>query len=163
MVKKVKELVDLPTLKLLSMLYQDSRTTYRKLGRRLGVSAVACYNKVMKLRKSGVIRRYSIEVDAVKLGYPIKALIEIKASKGLSSVVAERVFNMKHVVRIYEITGEKDAIIEAYFRNINDLNQFLKDIRNLCPEILETVTHIVLDEHENPHGWWLDTKEAERT
>jgi len=161
-VKKVKEFVDLSTLRLLSMLYQDSRTPYRKLGRRLGVTAVTCYNKVMKLRRLGVIRRYSIEVDAAKLGYPIKALIEIKASKGLSSVVAEKTFKIKHVVRVYEITGEKDAIIEAYFRSIDDLNQFLKDIRNLCPEILETVTHIVLNMRENPHGWWLDAKEAEQ-
>jgi len=55
---------------------------------------------------------------------------------------------------VYEITGETDAIIEACFRDINELNIFLKKIREACPEITDTITHIVLDERENPDGWW---------
>lgn len=152
---------DLCTLKLLNTLYKNSRITYKNLSKKLGISPVACYNRVVKLRRSGVITGYTIKVDAVKLGYPIKALIEVKAKQGLSSAVAEKTFNLKHVVRVCEITGERDAIIEAYFRDIKELNEFLKKIRSLSNEILDTVTHIVLDEHENPNGWWHDTEEAQ--
>lgn len=159
--KRVKELIDSCTLKLLSILYNDSRITYRKLSKKINISPVACYNRVKKLRESGIITGYTIKVDAMKLGYPIKALIEVKARQGLSSMVAKKIFSLKHVARIYEITGERDAIIEAYFRDIRELNEFLKNIRDMSEEILDTVTYIVLDEHENPNGWWLGAEEAQ--
>jgi len=55
---------------------------------------------------------------------------------------------------VYETTGETDAVIEACFRDINKLNIFLKEIRKACPEITDTVNHIVLGERENPDEWW---------
>lgn len=157
--KEVKEVIDSYTLEILNVLYKNSRITYKKLGKKLGLSPVACYNRVAKLRSDGIIAGYTVKVNATKLGYPIKALIEVKAKKGLSSAVAKNVFSLKHVVRVYEITGERDAIIEAYFQDIKEMNEFLKKIRSVSSEILDTVTHIILEEHENPDGWWFNTED----
>ena len=81
-------------------------------------------------------------------------MIEVKVKRGLSSEVAEKLHKHSNVLKVYEITGETDAVIEACFRDINELNIFLKEIRGACPEITDTVNHIVLGERENPDGWW---------
>lgn len=152
--KDVNEKIDSYALKILRELYKNSKITYRELSKKLEISPVACYNRVNILKESGIIQKYTIKIDAEKLGYKIKALIEVKAKRGLSSEVAKKLHNHPHVLRVYEITGETDAIIEACFRDINELNIFLKKIREACPEITDTVTHIVLDESENSEGWW---------
>ena len=79
-------------------------------------------------------------------------MIEVKVKRGLSSEVAEKLHKHLNVLKVYEITGETDAVIEACFRDINELNIFLKEIRRACPEIADTVIHIVLDERKTPMG-----------
>lgn len=152
--KNINEKTDSYALEILRELYKNSKITYQKLSKKLGISPVACYNRVNILKERGIIQKYTIKIDAQNLGYPIKTLIEVKAECGLSSEVAKKLYKHSNILKVYEITGETDAIIEACFRDINELNIFLKKIRKACPEITDTITHIVLDEHENPDGWW---------
>ncbi|USG99857.1 Lrp/AsnC family transcriptional regulator [Thermococcus argininiproducens] len=141
-------------LKILKELYKNSKITYKEISEKLGISPVACYNRVQALRNAGVIRKYTIDVDPKKLGYPVKTLIELKVEYSASSKIVERLQNYPHISKIYIISGEKDAIIEAYFRDVEEITPFLKKIREICPEIRETVTHLVLGEGINSEGWW---------
>ncbi|MCD6084313.1 MAG: Lrp/AsnC ligand binding domain-containing protein [Desulfurococcales archaeon] len=56
-------------------------------------------------------------------------MIEVKVKRGLSSEVAEKLHKHPNILKVYEITGRADAVIEACFRDINELNIFLKEIR----------------------------------
>lgn len=142
------------SIRILRELYKNSKITYRELSKRVGISTTLCYRKVKDLEKQGFIKSYTIEINAEKLGYPIKVLIDVKTRTGVSTNVVKVLGKYPNIFKIYGITGDKDVIIEAYFQNVQELDMFLKKIREICHDIKDTETHIVLNEYKNPEGWF---------
>jgi len=150
----MEKFLDKRYVNVLRELYKNSKTPYNELSKRVGVSTTTCYRLVKELEKLGIIKAYTIEIDAKKLGFPIKTLIEVKTRTGVTTELVRVLGTYPNVSRIYGITGDRDAIIEAYFRSIEELDLFLKRIREICLDIKDTETHIVLNEHRNPKGWF---------
>ena len=150
----MEKFLDEWSLRILRELYKNSKISYKKLSKKVGISVTSCYYKVRDLEKQGIIKAYTIEIDAKKLGFPVKTLIEVKTRTGVSTEVVKVLGKYPNIFKIYGITGDKDVVIEAYFRNIEELDLFLKRIREICPDIKDTETHIVLNEHRNPKGWF---------
>jgi len=150
----VEKFLDDLSIKILRELYRNAKITYNELSRIVGVSTTVCYRRVKELEKQGIIKSYTIEVNEKKLGYFIKTLIEVKTKTGVTIELVKSLGQHPNVSRIYGITGDRDAIIEAYFRNVEELDRFLKRIREICSDIVETETHIVLNEHKNMRGWF---------
>ncbi len=150
----MEKFLDEWSLRILRELYKNSKITYKKLSKKVGISTTSCYHKVRDLEKQGIIKAYTIEIDAKKLGFPVKTIIEVKTRTGVSTEVVKVLGKYPNIFKIYGITGDKDVVIEAYFRNIEELDLFLKRIREICPDIKDTETHIVLNEHRNAEGWF---------
>jgi len=150
----VEKFLDDLSTKILRELYRNAKITYNKLSRIVGASTAVCYRRVKELEKQGIIKSYTIEVNEKKLGYLIKTLIEVKTKTGVTIKLVKTLGQYPNVSRIFGITGDRDAIIEAYFRNVEELDRFLKRIREVCSDIVETETHIVLNEHKNMRGWF---------
>ncbi len=150
----MKKFLDKRYVNVLRELYKNSKTPYNELSKKVRASTTTCYRIVKELEKFGIIKAYTIEIDAKKLGFPIKTLIEVKTRTGVTTELVRVLGTYPNVSRIYGITGDRDAIIEAYFRSIEELDLFLKRIREICPDIKDTETHIVLNEHRNAEGWF---------
>lgn len=138
-------------LKLLRELYRNSRETYEKLGKMCGVSSVTCHNWIQAMRKKGIIKRFTIDIDYKELGYNVEALIEIKAKRSLSQEIAKKISTFPNVTHVWDITGETDIIVRAFFRNTEELNSFLYNMLQKFPEIEKMTTHVVLGSYENPN------------
>ena len=138
-------------LKVLRELYRNSRETYGKLGKMCGVSSVTCHNWVQAMKREGIIRRFTIDIDYKKLGYSVEALIEIKANRSLSQKIAKKISTLPNVTHVWDITGETDIIVRAFFKNTEELSSFLYNTLQKFPEIERMTTHIVLESYENPN------------
>lgn len=150
----MKEFLDTHSMRILKELYKNSKITYKKLAEKVGITVTGCYRRVRELEDRGVIKVYTIEVDAKKLGFPIKTLIEVKTRTGVATEVVKALGSHPNVSKIYGVTGNQDVVIEAYFQNIEEMDSFLKDCREVCSDIKDTITHIVLNEYKNPEGWF---------
>lgn len=95
---------------LLSLLSLDSRATYQELGRAVRLSANAAAERVRRMRRSGLIRAYTIDVDPQALGRTLHTLTSIK----LRDHVSRRQFeddiaeHLPHIVSAAHITGDYD-------------------------------------------------------
>jgi DNA-binding Lrp family transcriptional regulator len=56
----------------------------------------------------------------------------------------EQIAKNPRAVAVYDITGEWDSLIVGYFKDRQDLNDFIKDLLSL-ENVDRTVTHIVLN------------------
>lgn len=84
------------------------------------------------------------ELDTKKLGYGVTALIQFQIQGSHLQDVENDLSKDPHVCSIYDVTGEHDAVVVAKFRDIEDLNAFVK--RALTNRfILRTSTHLVLN------------------
>jgi len=130
--------------KIINVLIDDPRITYRKLARSLGVSVGTVYNRIRKLMGQGIIRDFTVQVDFSKVGYDVTALILIKVDGKHIIDVEREVARHPNVCAVYDVTGEFDVIVVAKFRNIGELNKFIKNLL-AKPYVLSTNTSIALN------------------
>ena len=138
------EKIDEIDLQIISLLQEDSRLSFNKIAKELGVSVGTVCNRIKSLEEKGIIKGYTAIVNPIKIGYGLTAIILIKA-EGKHLVDVEReVAKMKHIVSVYDITGDFDIAVIARFKDIFGLNTFIKRLLAI-PYVKRTVTNVVLN------------------
>ena len=136
--------LDKTDIKLLNALESDARRPLRKVGRDIGASAVTVMNRMKALEKAGVIKGYTAKLGPVKIGFELTAVISVKVKGGQLIAVQQRIAKDPHVCGVYDTTGDFDSVVIARFKNVRDLNSFIK--KTLASEGIErTVTQIALN------------------
>ena len=128
MKKQEKIEIDELDKKILNILLEDSRLSYRKMSKMLKVSTATIMNRVNYLNKD-IIKKYSAVIDYEKVGYEIEVIIELRISKGKLIEVETKIATHPNVVAVYDITGDYDAVIIARFKNRRTMDLFLKKIQ----------------------------------
>jgi Lrp/AsnC family transcriptional regulator for asnA, asnC and gidA len=140
-------------LKILGELYQDSRQSYRELSEKMGMPEGTLYKRVSRLRDSGVLKRFTIDLDYTKLGYEITALISIRVDGQYLVEVENQISKDPGVMEVYDITGDFDALVIAKFKTREDLNALVKKIIAM-PHVKRTSTTIALNIVKEEH--WVE-------
>ena len=126
--------------KILAELQVNGRLAFAELGRRVGLSTPAVIERVRRLEDSGVILRYTAQVDPAKVGLPLRAFIKI-------TVVGERLEHFKglarrvpEVLECHRVTGAESYILQVAVRDLQHLEAV---IDSLTPYV-STNTSMVL-------------------
>lgn len=123
---QVSELVrEKRNVELLRLLRKDPRITVSELARRVGMSAPAVRERPQRLKESGVIRGYRLDIDPAALGYPIAIVIRVRPMPGKVSKVAELAESLPQVVECHRITGEDCYFIKAYIEALDQLDRLV--------------------------------------
>ena len=136
--------LDETNVKLLKMLREDGRASLRAIAKELGTSTVTVLNRVNKLKKSGAIKGFTVKVDPTKLGFGLTALISLTAKRKHLVEVQKKIALHPNVCGVYDVTGEFDAVIVARFKNIRELNKFVKEALS-SDWVGHTYTQVVLN------------------
>ncbi|MBW9141088.1 MAG: Lrp/AsnC family transcriptional regulator [Candidatus Aramenus sp.] len=129
--------------KILNILQQDSRISYSKLAKMLNLSESTIHMRVRRLRESGVIRAFTIDVNLEKVGLNVLAFVLIKADPKSYEGVLREIGNMKEVYEIYDVTGEYYALLKVRVSAKEELAKVLDRIGNM-PGVTSTYTMFVL-------------------
>jgi len=140
----LNEKLDDVDLRIINLLQEDSRLSYNKIARKLGISVGTAYNRIKSLEERGVVKGYTVLVDMAKVGYNLTALILIQAEGKHLLDVENEIAKMNNVVSVYDITGDFDIAVIARFKDRDSLNQFIKSLLGL-PYVKRTVTNVVLN------------------
>ena len=130
--------------KIVRVLNQNARKSFRDVAKEVETSVTAVINRVKKLEESGIIQGYMPLVEPEYFGLNLIAIIALRISKGKLLETQKKIAKDKRVVFIYDITGEWDSLIIGYFKDRQDLNDFIKNLLSL-EYVDRTVTHIVLN------------------
>jgi DNA-binding Lrp family transcriptional regulator len=130
--------------RIIRVLNQNARQSFRDVAKEVGTSVTAVINRVKKLEESGFILGYIPLVDPEYFGLNLIAIIALRISKGKLLETQEQIAKNSRAVAVYDITGEWDSLIVGYFKDRQDLNDFIKELLSL-ENVDRTVTHIVLN------------------
>src|SRR5579871_2575110 len=89
---------DARNIELLRLLRDDPRASTSELARRVGMSAPAVRERVLRLEDAGIIRGYSLDIDPAALGYPVCAYVRIRPAPGQLQPVADLARRLPQVV-----------------------------------------------------------------
>ena len=130
--------------KILATLLEDGRASFAALGQRVGLSTAATKRRVDRLRATGVIRRFTADVEPAAMGWTIDAFVELYCE---GRVPPDRMRSMvrtiPEVVEAYTVTGESDGILRVRASDAGDLERVLGVIRNY-PGVSRTRSALVL-------------------
>ncbi|MEA2076138.1 MAG: Lrp/AsnC family transcriptional regulator [Euryarchaeota archaeon] len=111
----------------LRALLENGRLSYSELGRRCGISRQVAFERVKKLSEEGIVKGFSVCLDAEKLGFSFQAyvLIIAKPEEELRNELREFLRNSENVRRIQLLFGRFDFFLELLFRDKDEMTEFL--------------------------------------
>jgi DNA-binding Lrp family transcriptional regulator len=130
--------------KLVNALLEDGRASLRSLGEDLDVSVTTVSNHISNLEEEGIIQGYAPIVDYGELGYDVTAIIQLKVEGSALPEITDRLQQHKHMVTVYETTGDHDVIAVGKFTDTDHMNEQIKELL-IDPDIKESNTSVVLN------------------
>jgi Lrp/AsnC family leucine-responsive transcriptional regulator len=140
---------------ILRALLGNGRLSYSELSRRCGISRQVAFERVRKLSGEGVVKGFSVCLDADKLEFSFKAyvLLIAKPEEKLRNELAEFLSNSKNVRKIQLLFGRFDFFLELLFRDKDEMTEFLRRMHSFgAVERTETfiVYQTMKDKPEDP-------------
>ncbi|MDN7242288.1 Lrp/AsnC family transcriptional regulator [Planococcus sp. N028] len=119
-------MLDHTDLQILEELSRNSRISMKELGEKIHLSGPAASARVEKLENNGIIEGYTININQVKMGYHVHALINIFTKSTyhhpyLSFLKTQE----QYVINNFKISGDSCYILECKFPSNEKLDEFL--------------------------------------
>jgi Lrp/AsnC family transcriptional regulator, leucine-responsive regulatory protein len=124
---------------LIEMLAGNVRIAMSDLARAVGLSAPSAAERVRKLEEAGVIRGFTVALDAKALGYALEAIVRIKPLPGQLHHVEKMIQKESRFVSCDKVTGDDCFIARLCLISIEELDTVLDALH----ERAETNTAIV--------------------
>lgn len=135
---------------ILRELRKDARQSYRKIAEKLKVATGTIQNRIQKMEREKVIKKYHVDIDYAALGYKVSAIIALCLNRASLKEVEEILEKNPNVFGIYDVTGEYDVFISVSFKSMEDMNEFItKELKD--PRITKSVTFVILKTKKESH------------
>jgi DNA-binding Lrp family transcriptional regulator len=111
---------------ILEELQQDGRISNVQLARRVHLSESACLRRVRTMEKSGLIERYTAEIDQRKVGLPDNVFVSItlqRQDQADLQAFEEAVRGVPEVMECYLMTGEFDYLLRVVVSDAADFER----------------------------------------
>ena len=120
-----KLLLDSRNQKLLAALLKNPRASVTDLARKVGLSAPATRERMLRLEEAGVIKGWRVELDPKALGFPIAVLVRVRPMPGQLPKIAKLAQSLPQVTECHRITGEDCFLMRVHLRGLEELDGLL--------------------------------------
>ena len=110
---------------LLTALAGDARRSVADLARQVGLSAPSVSERLKRLEESGVIKRYTIDVDPIAFGRPLSVWLRVSPNPGKLKKVVEVLRSLAPVVQCDRVTGDDCFFARAHLRDVDELERLI--------------------------------------
>ena len=128
---------------IVGLLTTDGRMSYTELGRATGLSTSAVHQRVRRLEQRGVLRGYTVVVDAEALGLPLTAFVSIKPiDPSQPDDAPQRLQHLTEIEACHSVAGDESYILKVRVPSPAALEDLLAQIRSTAN--VSTRTTVVL-------------------
>lgn len=125
----MKQMLDHTDLRILDELSRNSRISMKELGEKIHLSGPAASARVEKLEKNNIIEGYTININQLKMGYYVHALINIFTKSTYHQPYLSFLKTQEeYVLNNYKISGDSCYILECKFPSNKELDKFLVEL-----------------------------------
>lgn len=104
--------LDETDLRILKALEEDARQSYAGIGKLLGIAHSTVYDRIRKMEKQGVIKGYTIRIDAEMMGIKnITAIMTVYTDPRETEVVAQKISELPQTLDVSTSLSEELIII----------------------------------------------------
>ena len=121
-------LLDKTDLKLIDLLQNDSKQTTKQLSLQLNLSITAVYERVKKLEKEKIIKKYVALINRNKIEKSFLVFCHIKLiqhSKEDVTSFEKEILKLSEVAECFHVSGDYDYILKIYVKGMESYRDFL--------------------------------------
>ena len=132
--------------KILNILQGNSRTTNAEIARQVNMAPSAVLERIRRLEKRKVIKKYTVQINPVEVGRGLLAFIQVKANGPVVDLkVAKEISKITEVQEVHIVAGEDSYLVKVRVENPEALTQLLRTKFASIKSIRTTNTTIVLE------------------
>lgn len=120
--------LDLIDKKLINLLQNNSKQTTKQLSLQLNLSVTAVYERVKKLEKEGVIKKYVTLINKNKVEKSFLVFCHLKLEKHTKeyiTVFEQEIDKLKEVTECFHVSGDYDYILKIYVKDMEEYREFM--------------------------------------
>lgn len=125
--------------RLLRALQRDARAPLKALAQAAGLSVAATAERLKRLQDAGIVQRFVAEIDAARVGYPVKAIVGITTTQPGKKALLERLARAPEVIECHHVAGADSYLMTVVATGLADLERFIGTVNGYG----ETRTSIV--------------------
>lgn len=145
MLNEMKADLDALDFRLVEALQKDSSAPFVDIAEKLGVTEGTVRNRVRRLRRLGVIRRFTVSVDPLVLGQSVVAFVLLNAVNGRLNEVAKKLSSVDAVVEVHETHTYGDLLLKVRAKSPSDLAGIISNSIKGVPGVAGTQVLSVLN------------------
>lgn len=132
-------------LSIIRQLSANSRISWADLGSAVGITRQTAAERVQKLEQAGVIKSYTIAIDAEAVGADLMAFVAVSVERPEhSGRFLEAVAAIPEVMECHHVAGEDSYLLKVRTDGTRGLERLITDHLRRIPGVLRTRTTIVL-------------------
>jgi Lrp/AsnC family transcriptional regulator, leucine-responsive regulatory protein len=132
---------------ILSIIQDDGSITNSELSKRIGLAPASTLERVKKLEKTGVIKKYVALLDSEKIGKDILAFVEISINEHSTAAIklfTREILKIPEVLDCHHISGDKDFLLKVVTDSIKNYETFALEKLSMIPHVGKISTLFVL-------------------
>lgn len=138
-------------IKILRALQADGRLPLTQLSEQLDMPHATLRDRIRKLEEAGVIEGYTAIINPASVGFSITCFVELVLDHQVQTERALKALaTIQEVTEIYLLTGETDALVQIWARDVGHLREILYERFIRIPGLVRTNTLVVLDTRRKP-------------
>ncbi len=132
---KSKIEIDTKDIEILNLLQSDATRSVQAIGAEIGLTNNPCWRRIKRLQESGLIKRYTIDIDRQLIGLGTTAFVTLKIENHNSDWLekfSRSVVNIPEIIECHRMTGNVDYLLKIA---VLDLNHYDRVYRRLIKEV----------------------------
>lgn len=130
-------------LAIIKILQEDASISFTEIARKLRMSESTVRKRVEKLKREGVIKKFTVILDPAKIGFNAVAIIGIDADPSKILDVAKKLCELPETRYVATSTGDHMIVAEVWARNTMDLLKIINEkigaidgVKKVCPALI---------------------------
>lgn len=142
-------LLDELDLKILKHLQIDAKLTAKDLGDKIALSQTPVYERIKKLERNGIIKKYVALLEPQKLNKSLVVFMNITIREhgiGSRDKAIQQITSLDEVSEFFHTSGQFDFVAKVRVSKVSDYKDFLVVKMASIDNIKNIESHIVLEE-----------------
>jgi Lrp/AsnC family transcriptional regulator, leucine-responsive regulatory protein len=127
---------------LINALQENASRRLEELGRMVKLAPSSVHERLRRLEKEGIIRKWTIELDSPAVGLGVMAFVGVRATRPCSELL-ERLQATPCIEECHSVAGRLAMMLKVRVAKTEDLLMLTEQLRQI-PGIEQTETTIVL-------------------
>ncbi len=144
--------LDATDKKLLYLLQNDTKKTTKELSLKLNLSVTAVYERIKKLEREGIIDKYVVILNRVKIEKAFVVFCHLKLiqhTKAFINQFENEVIQLKEVLECHHVSGDYDYILKIVVKDMEAYREFLVTKLTTLEHIGSTHSTFMISEVKN--------------